>query len=176
MKRNIRPYSEKAYRKFRADKRHPKRTTLEVTEDLGDKQRKFKASFPYGTRLNEHIIPKEESGQWRTVLRKGDLKVKEQIEKHKFYLYVKDDYIDELEFNDLYQIGKKFLDASCGFNESIWKRYKGRLYKRYTLTNYGKARDRFNDPFRPNFGRKQTLNGSANAIHSRVRGRTKPKK
>lgn len=154
MKRNIRPYSEKEYRKFRTDKRRPRRATLEFSEDLGNKQRKFKASFPRGTTLNEKIIPKEESGRWKIRLHIGDFKVKEATDTHRFFFFVKDEYVNELEFHDLYNIGKKFLDMSCGFNESIWKRYKGRLYKRYTLTNYGKARDRFNNPFRPNFGRK----------------------
>lgn len=83
MKRN---YAQDKLRMYRRDKRHPKRASIQVTEDLGNKKRITELTTPFFER-KEIEIPKKPNGQWETIFDRNGLKIAKSARDGRVYMY-----------------------------------------------------------------------------------------
>ncbi len=149
-----RSYAHETLRKYSMSKRKPRRTRVEVSEDLGDKERKSLWTFPEQEPI-QHDIPKTKSGKWVEVWRVLGIKLRLSLTTKRFFLYdLNDRCLGEIHFSEIWKMGMSCLETSCGFNEEISGRYGGQIYRRYLLRSYKRAKREF-DSFRPNFARKR---------------------
>jgi len=131
-----RNFAQDKLRMYRIDKRHPKRASIQVSEDLGDRKRITELTTPRFERT-EIEIPKKKGGEWQAIFDRNRLKIARFLPTGQIFMYVRNGeiahYIGELEAPDLYMLGFKSLEAIDAFTTVINKRCRGRTYRRYLL-------------------------------------------
>lgn len=132
-----RPYSETELRKYRSDKRRPRRTVFRFEEDLGDKKRirKYTAARP---KYEERTIPKEQSGNWEDIYKRNGLWIRRSktTERCYVYVYIGNDYeyIGELEHPDRWKLLIELGKSLQAFREELYMAHNCKRYTRYVLS------------------------------------------
>jgi hypothetical protein len=131
-------YREHQERLWRHDKRRPRRTRIEIIQDLGRSIEKDVLTFPSHVTLEQKEIPKERSGKWQVIWRHG-FKIVKSLETGRLFVFdLHEDYICELELSSAFHLGVKLLDSVGAFREEVNKCVKGKVYKKYVLKSYSK--------------------------------------
>jgi hypothetical protein len=133
MKRN---YAQSKLKMYRIDKRHPKRASIQVTEDLGNKTRITELTTPFFEK-KQIEIPKKESGEWETIFDRNGLKITKSASTDRIFMYMRNgkiaEYIGELEEIDLIALAFKILEVIHGFRKEVFYS-SGRRYHRLVLS------------------------------------------
>ena len=123
-------------RKYRSDKRRPRRTIVRVDEDLGDKVRirKWTTSRP---KFEERQIPKTASGLWEEVYKRNGLWIRRSTATERFFMYawIDDDYqyVGELEQPDLWRLLIGLGKSLGAFREELHMQQNSKRYTKYVL-------------------------------------------
>jgi hypothetical protein len=135
-KRESRPYSETELRKYRSDKRKPRRLLIRTEEDLGDKIRIRKYSTPRVKR-EERNIPKEWSGKWEDIYKRNGLWIRHSKITERFYAYGYIDgdyeYLGELDQPDLWKLLVELGKSLGAFREELHMQQNCKRYTKYVL-------------------------------------------
>ena len=131
-----RPYSETELRKYRSDKRRPRRTIMRVEEDLGDKTRIRKWSTPRAD-FQERQIPKTASGLWQEIYKRNGLWIRRSTATDRFFMFGFVDneyeYIGELEQTDLWKLLIELGKSLGAFREELHMQQNRKRYTKYVL-------------------------------------------
>lgn len=132
-----RPYSETELRKYRSDKRRPRRTVVRIEEDLGDKRRVRKWSTPR-PKFEERQIPKAASGLWEEIYKRNGLWIRRSTTTERVFMYGFIDgeyvYLGELEQPDLWKLLIELGKSLRAFREEVNRWGIGRRYVKYSLS------------------------------------------
>ena len=131
-----RPYSETELTKYRSDKRLPKRTTVRVEEDLGNKRRVRKWTTPK-PKYDEQQIPKTASGAWDEIYKRNGLWIRRSKTSERVFTwaYIDGDYeyVGELETVDMWALLKALGLSLHAFREELHMQQNCKRYTKYVL-------------------------------------------
>jgi hypothetical protein len=126
-------YREHQERLWRHDKRRPRRTRIEIIQDLGRSIEKDVLTFPSYTTVEQKEIPKERSGLWQVIWKHG-FKIVKSLETDRLFVYdLRGEFICELELLSAYRLGVKLLNALGAFHETINRQIGDKKYTKYVL-------------------------------------------
>jgi hypothetical protein len=126
-------YREQQERLWRHDKRRPRRTRIEIIQDLGRSIQKDVLTFPSYVTLEQKDIPKQRSGKWQVIWNHA-IKIVKSTETGRFFVFDRhEEYLGELEGTDMYHLAVKLLNAIDAFRIHLQMPYKGKRYIRYVL-------------------------------------------
>jgi hypothetical protein len=135
-RRNGQPWAETHSRKFRSDKRRPRRLRDERIEDHGSYLTKEVTTYPAGARREKRNIPKQPSGFWKTIWNHG-IKIRKSEKTGNLCIYDKhDEYVDELEELDAFNLAIKLLDSVEGLRVKVHRNIRGNTWKEYIIRSY----------------------------------------
>jgi hypothetical protein len=121
-------YREHQERLWRHDKRRPRRTRIEIIQDLGRSIEKDILTFPSYVTLEQKEIPKQSTGLWEKVWNHV-IKIVVSKQSGRFYVYdLHGEFLGELSENDLYDMSVRCLGAVRAFREEIHKSRKGNVW------------------------------------------------
>jgi len=132
-KKKSRTYNVKKLREFSHSKRYPKRTTITIKTDLGNKEETETFTFPTGTLPQEKNRSKEPGGDWEIVFNRGNLKLKHAKVSGKYCFFFKDQFIGEYSDVELYSMFRTGLESIGAFKEIIHHAGSGYRYSRFML-------------------------------------------
>jgi hypothetical protein len=133
-------YTEKQLRKYRIDKRRPRRGRQETTDDMGDHYEKTVRTWPPNTTTEKRWIPKIPNGNW---LRLWDHVIKVRYSKlqGRYYLFDRqDNYLGELSQSDLFNLSVAVLSSIGAFREEIHKNRKGQTWIVHTVKSFSRLK------------------------------------
>jgi len=132
-------YREHQERLWRHDKRRPRRTRIEIIQDLGRSTEKQIITFPSHVTVDEKEIPKQKTGLWTSVWKHG-IKIIKSLETGRFFMYDQhDQYLGELESFDVYHLAIRLLESMDAITKTVDRRIKTGRTMRYVIRSYKKT-------------------------------------
>lgn len=124
-------HSERQLRKYRIDKKRPRRFRQVTTKDMGDYEQRDVITAPYGTTTERKRIPKKGSGNWVTIY-SHVVTLRYSVSQDRYFLFDRQDQcLGELSITDIYNQAVKSLSKIGAFREEI--RRNNRRGTRWTL-------------------------------------------
>ena len=138
LKPGRRPYGETQVRRYRSDKRRPRRTKTVISEDLGRYERKTIITQPVGSHLKQINIPKRKTGAWLNLWSHG-VKIARSLKTDRIYVFTTDgEYLAEFEPMDCFSLAVKLLDSVEGLRVKVHRNIRGNVWKEYIIRSYAK--------------------------------------
>jgi hypothetical protein len=129
-------YREHQERLWRHDKRRPRRTRIEIIQDLGRSIEKDVLTFPSYVTVEQKEIPKQKSGLWQVIWNHG-FKIVKSLQTDRLFVYDQHgDFICELDLLDAFHLGFRLFEGIGAFREEVHRRTKGKVWKSYVLRSY----------------------------------------
>jgi hypothetical protein len=136
LKPGRRAYAEEQISKYRSDKRRPRRLRDIREEDRGHYRQRTITTWPHGTHREKRNIPKQPSGFWKTIWNHG-IKIRKSEKTGNLCIYDKhDEYVDELEELDAFNLAIKLLDSVEGLRVKVHRNIRGNTWKEYIIRSY----------------------------------------
>jgi len=132
-------YTEHQERLWRHDKRRPRRTRVEITQDFGRSIEKQIITFPSYVTVDAKGIPKGRTGEWNAIWRHGIKIVKSAKTGRTFLFDMHGQYLGELEPFDVYHLAVRLLESMDAVTKYVDRRIRTGRTIRYMIKSYRKA-------------------------------------
>jgi hypothetical protein len=121
-------HSERQLRKYRVDKKRPKRTRVTVEKDMGTYQQRDITTFPQGATTKRRIIPNKSNGNWLTVFNQV-VKLRKALNTNQWFFYdMNDEILGEVRVLEAYDLAIAILKNINAFREEIHGNRRGQAW------------------------------------------------